>query len=73
MTSGIQTQLGTKANLSGAAFTGTVSSPTVVVGGWTVTEVSGVLKFSKGGVSKMSLDGFGNLIVSGDVTAYGTV
>lgn len=73
VTSGIQTQLGTKANLSGAAFTGTISSPTAVIGGWTVTAVSGVLKFSKGGINKMSLDGYGNLVVAGDVTAFGTV
>ena len=71
VTSGIQTQLGTKANLSGATFTGSVHTPTAVVGGWTITEVSGVLKFSKGGSNKMSLDGYGNLVVVGDVTAFG--
>jgi len=78
VTSGIQTQLGTKANLSGAAFTGEVSTPlvdtnTIEIGAWTVTEVAGVLKFSISGVNKMSLDSFGNLIVAGDVTAFGTV
>lgn len=40
---------------------------------WTVEEVSGVLYFKVNNVAKMKLDGSGNLTVTGNVTAYGTV
>lgn len=40
---------------------------------WNVTEVSGVLYFSVGGVNKAKLDGSGNLTVAGDITAFGSV
>lgn len=39
---------------------------------WTVEESGGKLLFKYGGVSKASLDSSGNLIVTGNVTAYGT-
>jgi hypothetical protein len=39
---------------------------------WTVAEVSGKLVFSHGGVAKYSIDSSGNMIVTGNVTAYGT-
>ena len=41
--------------------------------GWAVTEAAGVLYFSVNGVNKAKLDSSGNLIVAGNVTAYGTV
>jgi hypothetical protein len=37
-----------------------------------VVESGGMLYFKYGGVNKASLDGSGNLIVTGNVTAYGT-
>lgn len=40
---------------------------------WTVTESGGILYFKYGGVNKASLDSSGNLIVVGNITAYGTV
>jgi hypothetical protein len=52
---------------------GTVNVTTVDFGDWTITESAGVLYFATGGVNKMKLDASGNLTVTGDVTAYGTV
>ena len=53
-------------NASGSA--GSVATAT-----WTVSEISGVLYFKSGGVSKAKLDASGNLTVVGNVTAYGTI
>ena len=39
---------------------------------WVVEESAGKLLFTYGGASKASLDSSGNLIVTGNVTAYGT-
>tara|TARA_B110000914_G_scaffold182272_1_gene164944 strand:+ start:339 stop:554 length:216 start_codon:yes stop_codon:yes gene_type:complete len=52
---------------------GAITATSVIVGTWNVTETSGVLLFSTGGVDKMKLDASGNLTVVGDVTAFGTV
>jgi hypothetical protein len=42
------------------------------VGDWTVmADASGNLRFFHGGTARMRLDPDGNLIVSGDVTAFG--
>lgn len=88
VTSAIQTQINAKAPLASPTFTGTVTIPTAAVttatittanvttvdlGDWTITESAGVLYFATGGVNKMKLDATGNLTVTGDVTAYGTV
>lgn len=40
---------------------------------WTVSESGGVLYFAYGGTNKAKLDSSGNLTVTGNVTAYGTV
>jgi len=40
---------------------------------WKVKEVGGVLFFAHNGVNRMKLDSSGNLTVTGDVTAFGTV
>lgn len=40
---------------------------------WKVKEVSGVLFFAHGTTNKMKLDSSGNLTVTGDVTAFGSV
>lgn len=83
VTSNLQTQMNTKAPIASPTFTGTATAPTLTgttvnagtvdLGDWTITEVSGVLKFSTGGVAHMKLDDSGNLTVTGDVTGFGTV
>ena len=87
VTSAIQTQIdgkqasGTYLAQGGSITSGTVTTltsttaniTTVDLGNWTVTESAGVLYFATGGVNKMKLDATGNLTVTGDVTAYGTV
>lgn len=87
VTSAIQTQLdgkqasGTYLSQGGSISSGTVTTltsttaniTTVDLGNWTVTESAGVLYFATSGVNKMKLDASGNLTVTGDVTAYGTV
>lgn len=78
VTSNIQTQLDAKSPIASPTFTGTATIPTAAVttvdlGDWTITESAGVLYFATGGVNKMKLDATGNLTVTGDVTAYGTV
>lgn len=87
VTSAIQTQLngkqasGTYLSQGGSITSGTVTTltsttaniTTVDLGNWTVTESAGVLYFATGGTNKMKLDASGNLTVTGDVTAYGTV
>jgi len=56
------------------AGTGPVSFPLgIEFGGWKITESGGVLYFSSGGTNKMKVDASGNLTVTGNVTAYGTV
>jgi len=77
VTSDIQTQLDARLSKSGGTMTGTLNVPTanivtVDLGQWTVTEVSGVLRFYVNGVGKMKMDAFGNLTVVGDVTAFGS-
>lgn len=70
--------LGTPASGNLANCTGT--APSLVVGtaqsfnslSWRILESGGKLYFLYGGVNKASLDGSGNLIVTGNVTAYGT-
>lgn len=51
----------------------TLNATTVDLGDWTITESAGVLYFKASGVNKMKIDASGNLTVTGDVTAYGTV
>jgi hypothetical protein len=73
---GNQTIAGTKTfsstivgSIDGNAATATKLTTTA----WTVEEVSGVLFFKHGGVSKAKLDSSGNLTTTGNVTAYGTM
>lgn len=62
----------TTANITTGNIT-TANVTTVDLGNWTITESAGVLYFATNGVRKMKLDASGNLTVTGDVTAYGTV
>jgi hypothetical protein len=69
----ISTLTTTKANLSGAAFTGNISTTAnVKFAGWQIYEVSNTLYFAHNGAVKMSLNTSGNLTVSGDIAGFGT-
>ena len=74
---GLQAEIDTKAEVAGSSSQNfsadTLNATTVDLGDWTITESSGVLYFATGGTNKMKLDASGNLTVTGDVTAYGTV
>ena len=74
---GLQTEIDTKAELAGSTSqtfsASTLNATTVDLGNWTVTESGGVLYFATGGTNKMKLDASGNLTVTGNVTAYGTL
>lgn len=77
VTSAIQTQINAKApstspTLSGATLGGT----TTITGGtasWTWVASGTNLTFAYGGVNKFRIDSSGNLTVTGNVTAYGTI
>lgn len=56
---------------SGNSATAT-NAARVATTNWVIEEVAGKLYFKYGGVSKASLDSTGNLIVTGNVTAFGT-
>lgn len=60
-------------NLTGNV-TGNVtgSAGSVATTNWTVTQSSTKLIFQYNGVTKFSIDSSGNMIVTGNVTAYGT-
>ena len=78
VTSAIQTQLDAKAPTASPTFTGTATIPTAAIttvdlGDWTITESAGVLYFAKSGVNKMKIDASGNLTVTGDITAFGSI
>ena len=51
----------------------TLNATTVDLGDWTITESAGVLYFAYQSTNKMKMDSSGNLTVTGNVTAYGTV
>ncbi len=83
LTSNAQTQLDSKANLSGASFTGAVdvdaaltANSLVIDNGasdWSFEVESNVLYIKFAGTKKAKLDSSGNLTVAGDITAFGTV
>lgn len=66
-----------KANLAGSAAqdfsADTLNANTIDLGNWTITETNNFLYFAFEGVNRMRLDSSGNLIVVGDVTAYGDI
>lgn len=45
----------------------------VTLSNWTIVESAGVLYFKYSGTNKMKIDSSGNLTVTGNITAYGTV
>lgn len=65
-------------DISGNASTATSATTSTSAGklsstNWVVEESGGVLYFKYGGTNKAKLDSSGNLVVIGNVTAYGTV
>lgn len=77
VTSAIQTQLDAKSPIASPTFTGTVTIPGITVSGgtqnWTATASGTNLTFAYNGVNKMRIDANGNLTVTGDVTAFGSL
>jgi hypothetical protein len=71
-TTGNQTIGGTKTFSSPVAGSVTGSAGSVATTNWTAAEAAGKLVFSYGGSAKFSIDSSGNMIVTGNVTAYGT-
>jgi hypothetical protein len=72
VTSAIQTQLGTKAPSISPTLSGTIT----VNGGtqsWTAIASGTNLTFAYNGVNKFRIDSSGNITVTGNVTAYGTI
>ena len=56
-----------------AAITSVPSAVQLGTTNWTVKESGGYLYFQYGGVNKMRLDSSGNLIATGNITAYGSI
>ena len=67
---------GTAAALSiggnAATATNATNAANLVTTNWTVAQSGTKLVFSYGGVAKYSIDSSGNMIVTGNITAYGT-
>lgn len=61
--------LATNPTISGPTFSGT----TTLGPNWSVVETAGVLFFRYAGVNKMKIDSSGNITVTGNVTAFGSV
>ena len=61
------------AAIGSTAVTNATNASQLTATNWTVLESGGVLYFKYGGVNKAKLDSSGNLTVTGNVTAYGTV
>jgi len=73
---GVTTSSGTGAvvlNTSPTIASPTFSGTTTLGTNWSVVETAGVLFFKYGGVNKMKIDSSGNITVTGNVTAYGSV
>ena len=73
---GVTTSSGTGAvvlNTSPTISSPTFSGTTTLGANWSVVETAGVLFFKYGGVNKMKIDSSGNITVTGNVTAYGSV
>lgn len=64
---------GTAASLTAGNATVAAAATTMATTNWTVLESGGYLYFKYGGVNKMRLDSSGNMICSGNVTAYGSI
>ena len=73
VTSNIQTQLDSKLGGSNAAATiTTLTSTTIDLGDWTISQSGSSLKFSYNGTARFALSSAGALTVENNVTAYGS-
>jgi hypothetical protein len=77
VTSSVQSQINAKApSASPTLTTPTLASTITISGGsstWTVIASGANLIFAYGGTNKMKLDSGGNITVTGNITAYGSV
>jgi hypothetical protein len=72
VTSAVQTQLDSKPSAANPSLSGTIT----ITGGaqsWTVAASGTNLTFAYNGVNRMRLDSSGNLTVTGNITAFGTI
>ena len=73
VTSEIQTQLDSKLGGSNTAATiTTLTSTTIDLGDWTISQSGSSLKFSYNGTARFALSSSGALTVENDVTAFGS-
>lgn len=73
VTSGIQSQLNTKAPSANPTLTGTTTVSTVALGAFTISQgADGRLDFKVGATTVMSIDQAGNLRVRADISAFDT-
>ena len=73
VTSNIQTQLDSKLGGSNTAATiTTLTSTTIDLGDWTISQSGSSLKFSYNGTARFALSSAGALTVENDVTAFGS-
>jgi hypothetical protein len=73
---GVTTSSGTGAvvlNTSPTVSNPTFSGTTTLGANWSVVETAGVLFFKYAGVNKMKIDSSGNITVTGNLTAFGSV
>jgi len=70
----IDTLTNDKAPKASPTFTGSVNAgDSIVLGSWTIWDNGGYLYFKYGSNNVFRLDSSGNMIVEGNVTAYGSV
>ena len=73
VTSNIQTQLDSKLGGSNSAATiTTLTSTTIDLGDWTISQSGSSLKFSYNGTARFALSSSGALTLENDVTAFGS-
>jgi hypothetical protein len=73
VSSNIQTQLDSKLGGSNSAATiTTLTSTTIDLGDWTISQVGSSLKFKYNGTARFALSSTGALTVENDVTAFGS-
>jgi len=53
--------------------TATMNATTVDLGDYTITESAGTLRIAYQGTNKFKLDSSGNLTVTGNITAFGSI
>ena len=72
VSSNIQTQLDSKLGGSNTAATITLTSTTIDLGDWTISQSGSSLKFFYNGTARFALSSSGALTVENDVTAFGS-